>query len=967
MRGVTGEEDTPRPPARCHVGLRLSGEPGIGKSRLLSEVERIAGERATPVAWGRAVEAEGAPPFWPWRHVLRARAIRPEPDAAAADAELLPLISRLSPDPDELESGSGPAPLIALGVGDERFGVFDAVARLLVAAAAPRGLVVLLDDVHWADPPSLRLLSHVAHEWHLARGLLVATYRTVTGGRDDPLRRAVGEIARLEGTTRMELRGLSPEDVAIHLAAVSGRRMEPHAIRALHERTSGNPFFITEFGRLLDAETERGRRPFDTARDVPQGVRDVIARRMTRLSRPCQEALEVASVVGAQPAPDIVAAVLPCAVTEVLDRFDEAVDSGLLTRPEREVGYAFTHALVRDALYSELATGRRIRLHETIARQLEASGRAARDSRMSELAYHWLQAAPAGHAAHAGEVAEQAGDAAMRQLAYEEAARLYESAAAALVSEGEPGPRRTRLLLAAARARFLAGELERATALCRDAALIARTHGASELLADAALVIEGVGDTATSTLIAGLCTEALSLLPADALHRRSRLLAQLVSAKVYLGDYEQLDELSAEALDGAERSGDADTLAAALRARHIAFSSASGAGQRMQVAERMLALAGAANRPVAEMWARLWRFDACIQMGDFDAAALEVDAMARLGESMHQPLARWHLSNCRFAMAFARGDFTAAHREADIAAELTTAAGELAAVRVHMQRAFIAIFTGEDSSATVAAINASVASVTQQRLPTWLLMPRVILSMLALAEGRDAEAARNYDDLPPPDTWQLMPPTYLISRTHRATIAAGLGRVEEAGRLYRELLPFAEHFSTSGAGTIACFGSIEHYLGMLARTMGRFDGALQHLERALNKHVGAGLRPFAAETRYQLALTQHRRDRAGDVGRSLALLTESAADAEHFGLRPLARRVTELREALRTATRRGQVITSREMEIARFVAEGLTSREIAEALHISARTADNHVQHILDKLGLRSRSQIAAWVARRSS
>jgi DNA-binding CsgD family transcriptional regulator len=246
-------------------------------------------------------------------------------------------------------------------------------------------------------------------------------------------------------------------------------------------------------------------------------------------------------------------------------------------------------------------------------------------------------------------------------------------------------------------------------------------------------------------------------------------------------------------------------------------------------------------------------------------------------------------------------------------------------------------------------------------------MPRVICSMLALAQGRDADAARNYNDLPPPDTWQLMPPTFLISRTHRATIAAGLGRVEEAGRLYRELLPFADHFSTSGAGTIVCFGSIELYLGMLARTIGRLDGAVQHLEKALNKHIGSGLRPFAAETRYQLALALHQRDRAGDVGRALALLTECEADAERFGLQPLLRRVAELREALRAATRRGQVMTPREMEIARFVAEGLTSREIAEALHISARTADNHVQHILDKLGLRSRSQIAAWVARRSS
>jgi DNA-binding CsgD family transcriptional regulator len=941
--------------------LLISGEAGIGKSRLLAEVELMAGRREVPVLWGRAAEAEGAPPYWPWLQVLRRLDVAVPQGPEPAQSDWLSVVSRLSPTrPGTAAPESVAAQVSALGSADERFIVFESIAQVLSATAEARGLVILLDDLHWADPASLRLLSHVAREWRGVRGLLVAAHRNTTA-RDEPLRISIGELARVEGVARMELNGFDATQTASYLESLSGRPLDPETVATLQQRTNGNPFFVTEFGRLIDAETPRDPSAFDTARGIPQSVRDVIAQRLSRLQPDCQQVLEVSAVIGAEPSPAMVAAVMTRPLEDVLQRLDEAAGGGLLTRSAGGAGYAFTHSLVRDALYSEISPARRVHLHERVAVQLEQNP-GERASRLAELAHHWLLAAPAGHAEHAGQVAEQAGEAAMQQLAYEEAARLYAAAAVSPVDEG----RRARLLLAAARAQVLAGELERAAGLCREAAVLGRRLGNVRIIADAALVIHGIGDTPTSTMITELCEEALAALPPDALQLRSRLLAQLTTAQLYLGSPGDLDRLSTEALVGAEQSGDVATIAAALHARQVASTHPSGVKRRLEVAARMLEIVSANPRPVDEMWARLWRFDAFVQLGDLAAAELEVDHLAGIAERMRQPLARWHVANCRYAAAHARGEFAVARRMADDAATLVGAAGQFAVVRSRMQRLFLGLLTGEDCSRVVAAAEDAWGTAEGERLVTWMIMPRLILALFALSQGRTNDAAALYDALPPASAWRLIPSVYLVAGTHRARLVVALGRRDEASRLYRDLLPFAEHFSTSGAGTVACFGSIELYLGMLAGTLGRLDTAVQHLQRAVVRNDAAGMRPYTAESRFELALALHRRGNAGDAGRALALTTECTEAAQQMGMQPLLHRATELHETLRSATRRARLLTPREMEIARFLAEGLTSREIAEAMHISARTADNHAQHILDKLGLRSRSQIAAWVARQA-
>lgn len=948
--------------ALAHGGriVLVSGDAGIGKSRLLAEAERLARERGVPVAWGRSPEADGAPPYWPWQQVLRASAVRAAEHARGSSAEFA-LAYRIAPDPFGRSVRLDDSVDAELH-GAQRFGVFEAVAGLLRAAAWTDGLLVLLDDLHWADTPSLRLLEHLASDWAGTRGLLIAAHRPAGSERDSPLRHTLAQLSRHEATLRINLSGFSAEETAERLTDITGRSFAPATIAALQHRTSGNPFFIGEFAQLLATATHRD---FDSERDVPPSVRDVLARRVSRLSPRTQDVLGAAAVVGAHPAPGVVAAVTGIPVAAVLESFDEAVSDGLLTCEGEPLEYGFAHALLRDALYAELTSAQRVSAHARVAMHLEQLPGADRASHLAELAHHWLRAVPAGHADEAARSATAAADADMLQLAYEEAARLYESAAGACAQRStEPG-RDAQLLLRAARAKFLGGDVDGSAALCEDVARRARATGDKALLAAAALVLEGVGDRQLSAMIAGLCEEALAALPGDDIQTRSRLLAQLAGAFVYLDDFARLDALSREALEGAERSGDDETLSAALHARHIACSGIGGLKERLSLTKRLLDLAQRAHRIIDEVWARLWQFDAAMQTGRIDDAERELVAVETLAERIRQPLIKWHVERCRFVVAHARGDFVAARRAADDGDRFARSAGELARRRRPMQYLILAVLTGDEiPEQFLAAGQASTAE--GKALPqTAALLAGQTAAIASVLRGDSKRAAAIYDRLPGPDRWLAMPPSVLIASSHRALLAALLGRREDSAIMYARLLPYADLFASAGAGAVACFGSVELQLGLLQRTLGKTDPAVRHLERAVQRHDGAGMRPAAAESRYQLALTLQMRGRSGDVAAALPLVSASLEEAEVLGMRPLAVRATELRESLRAGTRQARALTPREMEIAKMVAEGLTSREIADAMHISSRTADNHVQHILDKLDLRSRSQIATWVAQR--
>jgi predicted ATPase len=429
----------------------LTGDPGIGKTRLARTVGEQARDAGAVVALARGWDGGGAPSYWPWLQVLRALAAERSDERLAADlgagarwvAQIAPEIrERLGlPDGGEAAAESDQA----------RFALFDAVAIFLCRVAADAPVVVLLDDLHTADLPSLLLLAFLARAIAEAPVLIVSTHHEAGPKRGPEVEGVFGELSRFG--RRVHLGGLEAGDLRRLIAHRSGADPTDELVRQLAAVTEGNPFFSDEVVRLLvsGARVEPGARL-----PLPDGVRDAIRRRLQPLSGEAREALEAAAVAGR----GFRVATLERAVgvprPELLERLDEALALHLLAEAPSQAGsFRFAHGLIRETLYNDLTAIRRARLHGAVGEALERAGTGPGGAGLLELAHHFVEAAPAGDAQRALGYAERAGHEALRSLAYEQAADLFDAALRVLDLTGEPDEkRRGELLLARGQAQM---------------------------------------------------------------------------------------------------------------------------------------------------------------------------------------------------------------------------------------------------------------------------------------------------------------------------------------------------------------------------------------------------------------------------------------------------------------------------------------------------------------------------------
>jgi DNA-binding SARP family transcriptional activator len=399
------------------------GEPGIGKTRLAEEAARRAASQGVRVAWGRCFEGEGAPAFWPWVQIVRELLAGVEPDElhsllGRSGAEL----SQLLPDLKELVAGLEPPPVVDLAAA--RFRLYQAVTGLLGRLADVRPLLAVVDDLHWADVASLRLLTFLAAELRGARLVIIGTYRDVEATAGQPLADTLGALAREPMVERIPLRGLEKAEVGRLIATSTGSRPAEQLVRAVHERTEGNPFYVTELLRLLRSQ---GRLETDDAaaaarHAIPVGVRDVLQRRLARLPEQTNAVLLAAAVVGRGFDLDLVRAVTQLNDEHALDAVEAGVVAGLVVEEAEVVGrYRFAHALVRETLYEQLSRARRARLHARVAEALLDRHGPDHPEHVLELAQHRWAAVPVAGADAALPYMLAAADHAMARLAYEQA------------------------------------------------------------------------------------------------------------------------------------------------------------------------------------------------------------------------------------------------------------------------------------------------------------------------------------------------------------------------------------------------------------------------------------------------------------------------------------------------------------------------------------------------------------------
>ncbi len=924
------------------------GEPGIGKTRLAEELALVAKAERVQTMWAQAVESDGAPPFWPWRHLLRGISDLVDIASWADEQGLTSDLGRLAPDAFPAGGSSEDA-----GSSEDRFRQFDAVGRLLRHVAGRRPLVVVFDDVHWADKPSLLLLQHVVRTLTDERLLLVVNHRDTDQGHSALLT----DLLRAAPTRALHLSGLSAPAIARQLRSAVGHEVSNARVEEVRGLTGGNPFFVGELARFLAEPGRGGERP-----PVSASVREAIAARLDRLSLESARLLQAASIVGREVSLPLVAAVADLPIAACLGALDEASAAGLVEPGSTPAQHQFVHALVRDAIEAALPTVDRVRLHRRAAKAIEQLYVDSLDSHLFDLACHWSVAAVEGDAITAAVWIRRAAEEAMHRLAFEEAARLYRLALD--VAGAELGDvERCLLLLSLGGALHASADVVGRLDACLHAAAIARRTGRVDLLAEAALILEGVfGHPASDMAARRLAAEALAGLDPSALAPRARVSARFAEACMYLGDEESAGPASTEALSLAQESGDRGALVAALHARRLVCEGPDGLAERERLSDWMLALDAEERDPSVQMWGRLWRLDTCFESGDLVGAGRELEVLSVVAQEVGGPWARWQLLRGRSVLAQAQARFAVALRLATEAYDVIAPTGHPIAA---LPRAGLLQTVGHHIGQDHASLAASgvfdapidVADFGRTGAVMMVLGPASLLCEV----GRRDEAAALYRSLGPPAGWRPHAHATLAAYSFGLAVAVALEDADDVTSLRDLLAPYREMHVASGAGAVAYSGPVTFWLGVGNRFLGQLDQAVTDLEHAVRACAISGARGFHAEAQHELASALARRAGTGDLGRARSLAAEAARQAIDLGMAPVASAAHGVLEEL-DAAEPPAPLTRREREIAELVTKGLTSREIAERLYLSERTVQNHVQHILTKLDLSNRSQIAVWV-----
>jgi len=871
------------------------GEAGIGKTRLAEELAREAAERGGVALWGRCWEGEGAPPYWPWVQVIRALlqgvpAEELRPAVGAGAPYLVPLVPELGERFRDL-------PALSTSPRSEhaRFYLFDAVATLLRSAAQRTPLVLVLDDLQWADAPSLLLLQFLAHELRDVRILLLGTYREVEVRQAPAVADILGALGR-DGH-HVPLRGLGEEEVRRFLEETIGRSPAPVLVRAVHRETEGNPFFVDEIVRLLVAERalERHEDPSPGRFPVPQGVREAIRRRLAPLPPPAREALALASVVGREFDLAILHRACGLDPEALLETLGPALAREIVVREPGGVGrYRFAHALIRETLYEELGPAERIRLHGQIGEVLEEVHRTDPTPHLTALAHHFLEAAPARGADKALVYSTRAGRHAAASLAYEAAAAHFQSALEVL-GLARPGDERERceLLLARGDVQWKSGDGRGARETFQQAAEIARRIGDAPLLARSALGFAGEGSRLLWVRSEVVDQPRIELLE-EALHRlgdgdpglRAQLLARLAINLYWAPEPERVVALSEEAVRLARQLGDPRLLAAVLRARWIALWRPEGAAERLAIADEILHLGERTGDRELALLGHRFRIVGFLEHGDVVATDREIEAWAQIAGELRQPLYLTDLAMWRATRAIMDGRFADGEEQAQRAVELGQREPDVQPILRHEIQTFLLHFHKGCLDQLVGR------SQPRTGVPATMFQ-RCARAFVWSETGRQAEARRELSALAKEGFPLPRDGAWVVSMSLLSAVAAELNDRTSAAQLYELLMPYAGRVGIFAAG-LACWGSVSYHLGLLASTLGRVADAIRHYEDAATVHERMGARPFLAWTQLAHARLLLTRDAGARRGEAAALLTSALATARELGMDGLVAKVRRL-------------------------------------------------------------------------
>jgi DNA-binding winged helix-turn-helix (wHTH) protein len=862
----------------------LHGPPGIGKTRAVTELARRAAPLGFEIEIGRVHESEGAPPFWPWIQLLRGM-LESRSDAelqeslggdAASVLQLMPeLRARL---------GIGAVPAASAGPAG-RFQLFDAIARFLAREARAKPLLLVLEDLHWADESSLALLLFVARNVHRAPLAIVGTHRELASSLGPSQAPALGRILAEPGSASLALLGLTREAVGRILRESLGAGSDAALVERVHAVTGGNPFFVTELARLLAVSTA----PLESAH-VPLCLQDAVRVRIAECSPACQALLRAAAAIGPRLEISILWRVMRTDAEAAVEALDEAERRQLLARGSEPGEYRFAHAVVRETLYADLGTAERLRLHRDIALAVEERGAPA--AQLAELAHHFAEATPLTGAERAIRYARCAAEHASSVSAHDEAAGHYRRALRAL-DYLEPPDATLRCTLMVELGEALASAhapIEAVDEAFSSAIQFARSLGLPQLLARAAVgsIAYAHGKDTLALLRPRRAAHLLDRLAphlehaAAALHRpgdarlRARALLALAGLHDAAGATSKALPLIASALACAQPGRDPALRAEALLRQWSTGETLDRSVERIALAREALELGQRAQRGDLQVTALVAQAFHALDRGDREELERAARSIERLAADASVPEALGAASAARCLLAQLDGKLDTAEAAivdgVALASRLNYTVPRTTVMQV-VQEWWLALLRGRAHA--IASQWERLAALDPSLHQARFLLARLRSEVDPRRVGLD-DLVKSLAELPRDDHW-------LLCASIAAELCARQARRDLAAPLLEMLRPHAVRSITVG-WILICMGSVARPLGSLAALLRRWPDCAELFELALEHARGLRSPLLQVWTQHERARALQTHPRAQERRLAQHLAEEAARGAFRIGV-----------------------------------------------------------------------------------
>jgi class 3 adenylate cyclase/tetratricopeptide (TPR) repeat protein len=870
------------------VVVMLNGEPGIGKSRLAAEFAHEMYEGGATVLHGRCYE-ENVIPYQPL--VESVGYFVRNSEASTVRSEILrsgTLLARLVPD-IALLFPDLPEPVRA-EPDSERYLMFESVNTMLSGMARSAPLLLVLDDLHWADRPTIALLCHVARSATAAPLMVLGTYRAGEVSGDHPLAIALSDLRHDRLSEEVALSGLDEGEVGELIGVNSTLNARPDFVKSVSRETAGNPFFVQEIcshvgesGAATDAFTLK-------TLGVPEGVKQVIGRRIARLPDGAARLLSMGAVIGRDFDLDVLIEVAGDDEDTALDLLDQACAAHLVMEVGGTFGrYSFRHALTREALYDSLGGARKARLHRRVAEAIELRRAAQLEDQLGTLAYHYAEAGT--ELVKAVEFARRAGDQALVRLAHEEAAAQFERGLGLL---GAQDRSRCDLLLGLAEARRRSGDVAGSQQAFADAGAVARSLDDAERLARAAIgnfrghVLASPGwHEPTITLL----EEALDVLPDEDSVLRSRVLAALSLELYFTPETARAAARSADAIAMARRLENDEALAFALACGHTAVFDSGRLPERLAIATELIAVGARAEMPELALIGHVHRAVDLLELRRVDEARREADAAAAVVEELGQPMQRYFVIWLQSTLTLLEGRFDDADALTTEALDIGIAANHPDAFVVWGTQATVLAWQRGDTSHLLEPARQLLDQFPDlSAWPAAVALVEVMAGEPVTARERLRAYAADLDALEFGSIWTAA----MLALTEVARITDDR---ESAGALYERLAPFA-HTLCVVSLNLSEMGPVSRAVGVLATLVGDVEGAERYFEDAMavSRHIGAPAHTARTSVDYARMLLERRK--SGDIDRARTLLKDGLAVASDLGMAAVAADAEHLQSTL---------------------------------------------------------------------